>query len=346
MLLVSALVFFVSTNMKHFAQKYASEIISLEDKYATHYNKTHSTSDIDLVYTWVDGNDTAWQKEKDKWAKVYGLEKTWRTNRARYVDNGELKYSLRSVEKYAPWINNIYIVTNGQVPKWLNTDHPKIKIITHDQIMPKSELPTFNSMAIEANLAHIPNLSEKFLYANDDFFIGRAVTPGFFYTPRGKSKLIISETIPKQDELFDYYSQVVKYSFNLIYKKDSKEKEIPVFTHNITPYLKSYFLECEKEYKNEFEKVTKAKFRQNNTIIRYIVSYYTKNKGMALYVSPLIRKDLYTDTIDTDYLDAQIKLKKPVLFCINDVEMLQDSDREMIKPFLQKLFPEKSAFEK
>ena len=104
--------------------------------------------------------------------------------------NQELKYSLRSLEKYAPWINKVYIVTNGQIPKWLNLDNPRVKIVTHDQIMPKYALPTFNSMAIEANLAHIPDLSEKFLYSNDDTFFGNNATPSFFFSKDGKTKWI------------------------------------------------------------------------------------------------------------------------------------------------------------
>jgi len=74
-------------------------------------------------------------------------------------DNGELRYSLRSVETFAPWVRNIYIVTNGQVPAWLNVNHPRIKIIKHEDIFPnKEDLPTFryrrDSGARPARSAH------------------------------------------------------------------------------------------------------------------------------------------------------------------------------------------------
>ena len=60
---------------------------------------------------------------------------------------------------YAPWIRNIFVVTNGQEPNWLKTDHPNVKVIPHSEIfLKKSDLPTFNSMAIEVHLHKIPGL--------------------------------------------------------------------------------------------------------------------------------------------------------------------------------------------
>lgn len=106
----------------------------------------------------------------------------------RFRDNDELRlyfgccirsrYSLRSLEKNAPWIRHIYIVTNGQIPSWLNTDNPRVSIITHEEIFSEPDaLPTFSSPAIEFNLHHIPGLSEYFLYFNDDVFLGDVVYP-------------------------------------------------------------------------------------------------------------------------------------------------------------------------
>jgi UDP-N-acetylglucosamine-lysosomal-enzyme len=79
----------------------------------------------------------------------------------RFQDNEELRYSLRSVEKYAPWIRHIYIVTNGQIPYWLNLDNPRISVVTHQDIyLNKSHLPTYSSPSIESHLHRIPGLSK------------------------------------------------------------------------------------------------------------------------------------------------------------------------------------------
>lgn len=115
----------------------------------------------------------------------------------RFADNNELKYSLRSVEQYAPWVRNIFIVTNGQVPSWLNLEHPRIRLVTHQEIFPnKSHLPTFSSPAIETHIHRIPGLSRKFIYMNDDVFFGLKVWPDDFYTHSNGQKLFLSWAVP------------------------------------------------------------------------------------------------------------------------------------------------------
>ena len=101
----------------------------------------------------------------------------------RFFDNDELKYSLRSLEKYMPWIRNVYLVTNGQIPHWLNMSHPKIRLVTHEQIFAnKSHLPTFSSPAIESHLHRIKGLSKRFIYFNDDVILMNKVYPDDFFT--------------------------------------------------------------------------------------------------------------------------------------------------------------------
>ena len=129
---------------------------------------------IDLVYLWVDGNDPKWLEKKQRF-----MDKKMNTT-GRYVDNQELKYSLRSVEKHLPWIRKIFIVTDEQTPLFLNTDQQKIQIVDLAEIMPKEILPSFNSNIIEQFLYKIPGLSEHFIYANDDMFINADLDPSFF----------------------------------------------------------------------------------------------------------------------------------------------------------------------
>ncbi len=49
----------------------------------------------------------------------------------RFEDNEELRYSLRSIERHAPWVRHVYIVTNGQIPSLLNLYSPRMTIVTH-----------------------------------------------------------------------------------------------------------------------------------------------------------------------------------------------------------------------
>jgi len=120
-----------------------------------------------------------------------------RVSALRFTDNEELRYSLRSLETFAPWVRHVYLVTNGQIPYWLNVDSDKLTVVTHHEIFQNtSVLPTFSSPAIESNLHRIPGLSSKFLYLNDDVFLGSPVWPSDFFTPQGGSKIFLSWSLP------------------------------------------------------------------------------------------------------------------------------------------------------
>jgi len=97
----------------------------------------------------------------------------------------ELRYSLRSLEKNLPWHEGtIFIVSPNQVPNWLNTDHPRVKIIDQASLLPPSANPTFNSFSIEFYLDKIPGLTERFIQLNDDYFFKRYIHPSFFFNKK------------------------------------------------------------------------------------------------------------------------------------------------------------------
>ena len=78
--------------------------------------------EIDAVYTWVNGSDPVWLKEMLFYKSQLDSKRSDLSDsvdsfsQSRFRDNDELRYSLRSIEKFAPWIRKIFIVTNGQVP--------------------------------------------------------------------------------------------------------------------------------------------------------------------------------------------------------------------------------------
>ena len=131
---------------------------------------------IDFVVTWVDCADPCWQKI---YRDFTGKETVSDCNR--YRDWGTLKYWFRAVEKNAPWVNKIFFITCGQKPDFLNTDHPKIKCVTHSDYIDSKYLPTFNSNVIELNLHRIPELSERFVLFNDDILLNAPVSPEDFF---------------------------------------------------------------------------------------------------------------------------------------------------------------------
>ncbi|XP_015482958.1 N-acetylglucosamine-1-phosphotransferase subunits alpha/beta isoform X2 [Parus major] len=116
---------------------------------------------------------------------------------SRFEDNEELRYSLRSIERHAPWVRHIFIVTNGQIPSWLNLDNPRITIVTHQEIFQNvSHLPTFSSPAIESHIHRINGLSQKFIYLNDDVMFGKDVWPDDFYSHSKGQKVYLTWPVP------------------------------------------------------------------------------------------------------------------------------------------------------
>ncbi|RYH02465.1 hypothetical protein EON65_47880 [archaeon] len=159
---------------------------------------------IDVVYTWVNGSDPKWLAKKNYWASKYFPveEKNISTEGNassevfagnRYRDSDELRYSIRSLIKFAPWVRHIYLVTDNQIPSWLNMETDKLTVVSHEDIFAnQSHLPVFSSPAIEANIHRIQGLSEYFIYFNDDVFLGAPVLPEDFMTIGGAFRFVFA----------------------------------------------------------------------------------------------------------------------------------------------------------
>lgn len=147
------------------------------------YERTegHTDGPIDFVVTWVDGSDPVWREAKRSLEEKEGFSGKKDNGEERYRDWGLFRYWFRAVEKYAPWVNRIYLVTCSHVPKWLSEDCKKVKVVKHSEFMPAEYLPTFSSIPIEMNLHRIPGLSERFVYFNDDMFLAKPVLPEDFF---------------------------------------------------------------------------------------------------------------------------------------------------------------------
>lgn len=151
---------------------------------------------IDFVITWVDGTDPKWLAEKLKTLQEtdsFEAQKTDSSDLRFRNDFDFLKFWFRGVEKFASWVNQIFFITYGHLPNWLNLDHPKLKIIRHEDFIPQEFLPTFNSHTIENHLHLIPGLSEYFVYFNDDFYLLKATKPTDFFIKASSKKLAKSQ---------------------------------------------------------------------------------------------------------------------------------------------------------
>ncbi|XP_018315391.1 N-acetylglucosamine-1-phosphotransferase subunits alpha/beta isoform X1 [Mycetomoellerius zeteki] len=165
-------------------------------------NKLCQHVPIDVVYTWVNGSDPMFLESLQKHVSIVDLSAVT----SRFSDKDELRYSLRSLEMYAPWVRHVYIVTNGQIPSWLDMDNPRVTLVTHEDIfLNKNDLPTFSSPAIESHihrcLEMIPGVSDKFLYFNDDVMLGAEIWPEDFVTQAGGQKIYLAWWVPDCSEI-------------------------------------------------------------------------------------------------------------------------------------------------
>ena len=150
----------------------------------------HFEPPLDVVYTWVDGEDPAWRRKRAAHlTAARGAAQSDDLSEARYRSHDELRYSLRSIASFLKDARRIFIVTDGQAPAWLDREHPRLRVVDHYEIFPdRSWLPVFNSHAIEANLHRIDGLSEHFLYFNDDMALLNPCTPLDFFFSNGIGK--------------------------------------------------------------------------------------------------------------------------------------------------------------
>jgi len=339
---------------------------------------------IDLVYLWVDGSDEQWLAKKNAaLAKITGELAASSATANRWADHDELKYSLRSVEKFVPWINHIFIVTDGQTPKWLNTTNPKITIVDHKEIIPEKYLPTFNSSCIELFLHKIPNLSEHFLYSNDDSFFGKPLLPSFFFDENGNPIVQIKERNQRNkfkkpsDKAVKnrLWQRFMHNTLFFVYQKTGKKYNV-TNPHAIEPMRKSYFEEIYETYEDEFLATSATTFRGNDNIQRMAFrlidnakgrntlilnwqanekpivyttendSFFTRLRHDFLWFRATIFGSVKYNCYDKEFnLIRNIKKYKPNLFTINDFSAKKSTFDKAVD-FMNEMFPNKSEFEK
>ena len=320
---------------------------------------------IDFVITWVNGNDKKWQKIKKEYTEK---DKTNDNSAQRYRDYGSLKYLLRSIEKYSPWVNKVYLITDRQVPKWLNIDYSKIKVIDHTEIIEKQYLPTFNSNAIEWNIDKIPELEEKFVYFNDDMLLNAEVRPeDFFETDLPKDFKIYNSIIPKQS--FDHILCSNLILINKRFKNSNKKRLfnvkygwqqmrnfllLPQLFRGIPGYLdphgplslnKSSFKKVHQIWSKEINETIRHKFRKYNDISIWLVRYFQLETGKFKPRSASFNKYYEMDEIEKIKKDLKKKISNTM--CINDTKIENFNEvSDRLVDILEQKFKNKSKFER
>jgi hypothetical protein len=320
----------------------------------------HTSEKIDIVYLWVDGNDPVWRQKR--MASLLALTSDKHNSIAKYGnvegrfrDNEELRYSLRALERFFPDCGHVYLVTDAQTPAWLRHSSG-ITVVDHQDLIPKDKLPTFDSANIESYLHHIPNLSERYFYLNDDVFFGAPVELSHWFNDAG-FYVGWSDDLPLQDTALQPEATALenacRLSIQWLQAHGKTENHVyRTFAHSPRPMLKSVLLSLETEASDLFELVRSTVFRvwDKPTIVADFVQRWALFHGKAslrdyshLYLSTGNSKN------ETQLLQLQKQLGNLDFFCINDTTddaNGQDPRLVSVQKALQTMFPKPSRYEK
>ncbi|MBR3180618.1 Stealth CR1 domain-containing protein [Candidatus Saccharibacteria bacterium] len=334
-------------------------------------NKTNNEK-IDFVVLWVNDNDPKWLKKKAEYSPALDSD----NGNSRYRDWDLFKYWFRGIERNAPWVNNIFLVTDHQAPDWLNTNHPKIKLINHEDYIDKKYLPLFNSSAIECTLCNINGLSNKFVLFNDDMFIiNKTKSRDFFLNnlPRDEfaecpvrpnaGDTIFSHILINNTEIVNshfnkkknYIKQPFKY-LNIKYGRNNLRtlssllyKEYIGF-HN--PHIPQAF--DKKTWQNVYEKnkpvfelTLNNRFRSKTDITQYLIRYFQLASGNFIPRSSGFGRYFDINEKNIKKIIKHIVKRKTKTVCLNDNDDGNVENHKIaINEAFLKIFPEKSSFEK
>ncbi|MFJ2573668.1 stealth family protein [Streptomyces halstedii] len=307
---------------------------------------------IDVVYTWVDGSDPAWQRRRADFG--HGGYHTESANAARYISRDELRYSLRALEQNAPWVRHVYLVTDRQRPEWLSLRGSRLTVVDHTEIFDDpAALPTYNSHAIESQLHHIDGLSEHFLYFNDDMFLGCPVTPTDFFMSNGMTRTFFSPSqVPRWElTLGDRPVDAAGKNNRRIILESFGSALVQKLRHAPYALRRSVLYEMENEFAEAHHSTSHSRFRSATdiSIPSSLYHYYGYFTGRAV---PSDIGFAYLDLAKPEIarrLGILLARRDRQAFCINDT--VSDSfnvNRQtlMLNSFLDSYFPVPSSFER
>jgi hypothetical protein len=331
---------------------------------------THDSA-IDVVYLWVDGNDSIWRAKRQAALQRLALDSSAAMARysnveGRFRDNHELRYSLRALEKFFPDHGHVYIVTDAQAPEWLRASD-RLTLVDHRDLMPEAALPTFDSGHIESWIHHIPGLSERYFYFNDDVFFGAPVQLSDWFHPAGfhvtwSDDPAVSDEAMRMDATS--LENACRLSIQWLRRKARSggtalrvqdplyQSTFRTFAHSPRPMLKSLLWELEDVAPELFASVRSTVFRSwdKPTIVSDFVLRWAMAHGMAS-IRPYRHRYVSTGAADQrDQLQALVaEFGSLEFFCINDTTddaLTHDPRLLNVLKTLESMLPLPSRFEK
>ena len=337
--------------------------------------------DIDVVIPWVDPTDKEWQASKNKFLKDLNNDKVDNSeNRFRDWDN--FKYVFRGIDKFMPWVHKIYLITCGQVPDWMNKEaDDRLVIVNHSDYIPKEYLPTFSSHPIELNLHRIEELSEHFIYLNDDYFVINETSPEDFFVDGLPCDYALEDPItPDHKDIFNnilinnmvllnshydrrtvlkeqkkkFYSMCDKKALvtNMCFRPLKRNHFFGLhYSHLASNILKSTIEKVWTENREILEATSSHKFRNADDVNQFIFKneQYVTGKFHPYNINRFGRAIQLDDTIEGAVEDVcrTITDSDYKMICINDCNIEDfDNTRTKINAALEKILPNPSVWER
>ncbi|WP_447944177.1 Stealth CR1 domain-containing protein [Microbacterium aurum] len=324
---------------------------------------------IDVVILWVDVTDEDWQRKRRRARGEKPLSYVGATN-----DWDLLRYLLRGIDLHCPWVRTVHLVTPGQRPPWLDPSADDIVIVDQAELFPDDQQPTFNSMAVEANLDRIPGLAERFVYFNDDMLVVRPTGSEDVFPHGRPAGFAILNAISGSSAWSHWVLNAVGI-VDRAFDKRAVMRHRPLqwfsprygrhllrnvallpwgsFTGFFEPHLpmalrRRTFAEVRAAAPDEMTRTSTATFRSLDNVIPFVYRYWQLCSGDFTPVSP----DRYGEFIQIgrdsiDRIEHALAHPRGHFLCLNDHPEAEDGEvRRRLYDALESAFPERSRFER
>lgn len=307
---------------------------------------------IDAVYLWVDDADPQWRRRRDLTLRNLGITHEHASvEEARFRQHDELRYSLRSLSQYAPWVRHVYLVTDHQSPTWLDVACPRLTVVDHTDLFDgRGALPTYNSHALSAMLHHIPGIADHYLYLNDDFFLGRRTGPQLWFDGNGQPRFYCTRTTADPGDAGDAnpLAQARDHTFELVEQLTGRARRRNL-QHGPYAMSKELMQELEQRLPTEFDVTWRSQVRSSTDfVVERLHSQVGHSWGRTID-SRGIRYRYFNvgEPASRWAMEELLVTRTADIFCINDAEgPVPPAERgRLIRSFLDEYFPVPSEFE-
>ena len=138
-------------------------------------------------------------------------------------DNEEMRYSLRSILQYIPWVRKIFIVMPNEKVKYLKPENEIKEKIVYVKDKEVFGFDSANIYAFTFQLFRLEKfgLSNNFIYMDDDFFIGQKLNKSnFFYYEKEEKRVVpsllnVDFCVLNKEKILDEYNILFQEKENI-----------------------------------------------------------------------------------------------------------------------------------